>query len=533
MFVVPVILWLAVPPAWWATFGEYHQYYVVNSVAQREGVAVLAGYRQITDSSFGWLVGLDDELGVRFVRDVPEVGVFHWVLPTSRGFAVWGVPRWGVWDTLLAYAVDTSGNLSPPDTLVFPFSVFRVWWTNDDSLLLLARPDSGPSFLVWWAGNAPADTLPLPSGVHVYRVTVLSDRSVMMVGWFDAPADTLPFKADAWIGRLDRDGTLLWADTLSTPEPDQFLAVSSTHTPGLICAAGMEKRDGTLALYTLSGNRIATYRIGAQPEIPLVPMWEWGEACIKERETWVFLGWKSPGGFPDAYPWMGVVRPSGRVDTVSLDEPWMHTIQTFPPLRLRPWTYVFVRNVAEAGDWMVRIVAYRDTARPHILPLTPDTVMGDTVLLHVAAVDSFSGVDTVEIFYQAEGDSLWQVHTCVAQDTCSVLVTFPPSTRILSWYARAVDQVGNAQTSPYPGAWTVVRVDVVESPAPLPSEPRIRLIPGGLRYHLPEGVVLTVLDVTGRVVARVGDRRVGRLRLKPGPYALETGGKIRKILILP
>lgn len=531
MFMVWPILLMAIPPVWGTTFSEQGWIYAIAGLTQRGGMALFSGYQKIADSSFGWLVGVDEQ-GLRFVRDVPGVAVFQWTLPTPQGFEAWALLRWSVWDTLIAYQVDPSGNLSPPETLVFPFPVYGIWWRADpDSLLLFALPDSNPA-LVWWAGSAPADTLPLPAGVHVHRGTVLPNRSLIVVGWLNAPGDTIPNASDGWIGKIGRNGALLWADTLSTPSRDAFFSVSFLPDQGLICATGMEGGDGVLALYASSGLRIATYRIGAQPDMPFPSMWEWGEACEREQETWVFPGWKSPGGPPDGFPWMGVVRPSGRVDTVSLDEPWIYTTETFPPLRLQPWTYVFTRNIIDHyGNGGVRIVMYRDTARPEIVPLTPDTVMGDTVLLQAAVVDSFSGVDTVEIFYREEDDSLWKTHVCMLQDTCGVQVILSPSTYTLFWYARGVDQAGNARNAPEGGVWTVVRVNVDEQASPA-AKPRIRVIPGGLVFQDVREQRVTVLDAAGRVVARFANRDRMTLHLTPGVYAVQMGTQ-QKVVIVP
>ncbi len=482
---------------------------------------VVAGEASVSNAPRAF-AALFHESTLRCTLNVPEIPHFGQIFPESSGFFLWGTKS----DTLFRFRVDTLCSVVMQDTLILPVPGEAVRFLPPDTVMVL-KGDS----LFWITPTGVVDSVILPSGVYIRDLLPLPDGSVGLVGWMDAPEDTTVIAADGWVGRLDRAGSLLFADTLKTPAEDELHRMVWLPETGALCVAGMVGGDGYVAWYTPSGIRIREARIGSPPG-PLFPAWEWSEGCFLEEDVLVFPGWKSLYGFPDASPFFGVDRPGGQTDTVSLDLPFAQTTGVLPPLRLGPWYYGFVRNIMSgAGRGAVEYAIYADTEPPEGYPLAPDTVLGDVVWLALQVQDAFSGVDSVEIRFRHEGDSGWTVHVCRGEETCGVMVSLPENALMLEWYARAVDHAGNARRFPDSGVWTVVRVGVGEGTGLSPA-PEIRVIPGGLRYRLPPATGLVVRDLQGRrILSRRGDR--GVVYLEPGIYILQVGDRNIRVVIFP
>ncbi len=473
----------------------------------------------------GWRVAfaaLFENDAFRCTLEVPELSAFVRITPGLDGFSLWG--QKGA-DTLVHVHADTLCNVQEQDTLVLSSPVEGLWPEPSDTVVVL----SGDRVL-WLVPGGVVDSVLLPSRVHVKDLLPLPDGSLGLVGWVEGLADTVVPPQDGWVARMDRSGDLLFADTLQSLNRDVLHRMVRFPETGVLCVAGMMDGDGYVAWYTPSGTRVREARVGA-PADPFLPAWEWAQGCFLEEGMLVFPGWKSPYGFPDASPFMGVVQSDSRVDTVSLDLPFAQTTGVLRPFRLGSWRYGFVRNIISGMGWgAVEYALYEDHDPPDGDPVGPDTISGEMVWLAFQARDAFSGVDTVSLFFRYAGDSSWTVHRCREQEVCGTLVSLPEEATGLVWYARVVDHAGNARRFPDTGTWTVVRVGVTEGMG-LPA-PEMKVVPGGLQYRLPTGMGLVILDLQGRkVFTRRGGR--GRIALNPGTYILRVGNRTPRVVVIP
>ncbi|MDX1741132.1 MAG: T9SS type A sorting domain-containing protein, partial [Rhodothermales bacterium] len=129
-----------------------------------------------------------------------------------------------------------------------------------------------------------------------------------------------------------------------------------------------------------------------------------------------------------------------------------------------------------------------------------------------------SGVKLANVYASLDGGSFWRV----GQTTADSLAVPIDSSGTYSFYAMAVDEVGNVETS-RPDAVTtnVTLVDIEEDALPYrferyPNYPNPFNPETTIGYSLPQmdRVRLEVFDVTGRLVARLVDevKAPGRYR---------------------